>query len=152
MTHALDQSARLAKARAEADEARGWALIEQPISTQITMFPLDDTRLIAAIPNHRAQELWGARLCFDLLDCGEDCLAINKVLGRFFTGLHASNEICLLIACQALVKIAGTVVPHLLAEIEERGTNYEERVKLAEARVTAWNDRVAEHDDELGSR
>jgi hypothetical protein len=35
-------------------------------------------------------------------------------------------------------------VPQLLDEIETRASNYNERVRLCEARAKAWNGRVAE--------
>jgi hypothetical protein len=139
-----EQPARLAKARSEADEARGWALIEEPFENQVKSISSVDGTVALALPNILAKELWGARLCFDLLDCGDDYDQIDAVMSRLFSTVNGDTGIAFLIASSALSTIASIVVPQLLEEIEHRASNYDERVRLAQARAKAWAGRVDE--------
>ncbi|WP_261877024.1 hypothetical protein [Mycobacterium marinum] len=138
-----DQPERMAKARSDADEARGWALIEDPFENHVATIPTIDGSAALALPNITAKELWGARLAFDLLDAGEDFDQIDTVMSRLFTTVNGDTGVAFLIASAALSTIAGVVVPQLLEEIEHSGSNFDERVKLAEARAKAWHGRVA---------
>jgi hypothetical protein len=143
------QPERLAQARSDADEARGWSLIEEPWESQITAIPTynsDGERTTDAltIPNITAKELWGTRLCFDMLDCGDDQDQIDEVLNRYFSALRGDTGTLFLIFTSALTTVASLVVPQLLDEIEQQGSNFDARVMLAEARAKAWNGRVAE--------
>jgi hypothetical protein len=150
-----EQPARLAKARSDAEEARGWALIEEPFSDQVTSIQSVDGTTALTLPNITAKELWGARLCFDLLDCGDDYDQIDAVMTRLFSTVNGDTGTAFLIASAALSTIAALIVPQLLEEIEHGGSNYEERVKLAEARAKAWHGRVSgirELDKELGEK
>jgi len=129
--HARDaQPERLSKARAEAEEARGWSLIEEPFE---------------ALPSIIARELLGARLCFDVLDCGDDVDEINEVLARLFTTTGGDTGMTMLIMSVAL-SAAAALVEQLLNEIEQHG-GWDTRVRLAQARTKAWRDRVAEHEE-----
>lgn len=139
-----EQPARLVEARARADEARGWSLIEEPFDDQVTSIPADDGTATLALPNITAKELWGARLCFDLLDCGDDYDQLDTVMSRMFTTARGDTGLAFLIASSALKTVAALVVPQLLDEIEREASNYEERVRLAEARAKAWDGRVSE--------
>lgn len=125
------QPERLSKARAEAEEARGWSLIEEPFD---------------ALPSVTARELLGARLCFDLLDCGDDSDQINEVLARLFTATGGDAGVTMLIMSVALSATAA-LVEQLLNEIEQHGGDWDTRVRLAQARTKAWRDRVAEHEE-----
>lgn len=150
--HARDtQPERLAQARSDADVARGWALIEEPLAEQITTIASIDGRVSVALPNITAKELWGARLCFDLLDCGDDSDQIDAVISRLFSAAGGDPGVTMAIMSAALSTIASLVVPQLLQEIEYSGSNYDERVRLAEARAKAWNARANDlrgtHDD-----
>jgi hypothetical protein len=143
------QPERLAKARSDAEEARGWALLEEPWDDQVTALPAynaDGERTGAAItlPSITARELWGARLCFDLLDCGDDFDQVDAVIGRAFAMVHGDTGLAMILMSSALSTIATLVVPQLLDEIEHSGSNYDERVRLSEARAKAWNGRVSE--------
>ncbi len=137
------QPERLAKARSDADEARGWALIEDPLESHVATVPSDGNTALE-LPSIVAKELWGARLAFDLLDCGDDFDRIDEVMTRLFTTAKGDTGIAFLITSAALSTIAGIVVPQLLEEIEHSGSNYDARVMLAEARVKAWHGRVAD--------
>jgi multidrug efflux pump subunit AcrA (membrane-fusion protein) len=139
-----DQPARLAQARADADEARGWALIEEPLDGQVKSVASIDGSASLSLPNITARELWGARLCFDILDCGDDFDQIDAVISRLFSTANGDTGIAMVIMSAALSTIASLVVPQLLEEIEHGGSNYTERVRLAEARAKAWSGRVAE--------
>lgn len=138
------QPERLAKARSDAEEARGWALIEEPFEGQIKTMSSTDGAATLALPNITARELWGARLAFDLLDCGDDFDQIDAVISRLFSAANGDTGITMVIMSAALSTIASLVVPQLLEEIELGASNYEERVRLAEARAKAWNGRVSE--------
>jgi hypothetical protein len=144
-----EQPARLAKARSEAEEARGWALIEEPWDDQVTAIPAHNadgerTGTAITLPFITAKELWGARLCFDLLDCGDDFDQVDAVIGRVFAMVHGDTGLAMILMSSALSTIATLVVPQLLDEIEHSGSNFDERVRLSEARAKAWHGRVAE--------
>lgn len=138
------QPERLAKARSDADEARGWALIEEPFHEQLTAIRAVDGPTALALPNFTAKELWGARLAFDLLDAGEDFDQVDTVMSRLFATVNGDTGLAFLITSAALSTIASLVVPQLLDEIEQSGSNYDVRVGLAEARARAWHGRLAE--------
>jgi hypothetical protein len=143
------QPERLTRARTDAEEARDWAILEEPWKSQITAVPMyncDGNRAGDAltIPNLTAKELWGSRLCFDLLDCGDDEDRIDEVRNHYFSTLNGDTGALFLIFAAALTTAASLVVPQLLDEIEQQGSNYDARVMLAEARAKAWNGRVAE--------
>lgn len=137
-----EQPVRLAEARNRADEARGWALIEEPFENQVKRVGSLDGTAELTLPNITAKELWGARLAFDLLDCGDDHGQIDTVLARFFSTVSGDTGTAFLIATSALTTIASVIVPQLLDEIEHGASNYNERVRLAEARAKAWHGRV----------
>jgi hypothetical protein len=139
------QSERLVTARAEAEEARGWSLIEEPFEDQITSVTSVDGTASLALSSVTARELWGARLCFDLLDCGDDYDQIDEVIGRLFSTTGGDTGVTMVIMSAALSTVAAVVVPQLLDEIEQSGANWDERVRLCAARAKAWRDRIAEH-------
>jgi hypothetical protein len=138
------QPERLAKARSDAEEARGWALLEESLESQVQSLDSTDGTASLSLPNVTARELWGARLCFDLLDCGDDYDEIDATISRLFCAANGDTGIAMVIMSAALSTIAALVVPELLDEIEHSGSNYDERVRLAEARAKAWHGRVAE--------
>lgn len=144
-----DQPERLAKARAEADEARGWSLIEEPWETLITALPAYNsegqrTGNSLILPSVTAKELFGARLAFDMLDAGEDYDRLEAVKNRYFTELQGDTGLLFLVCMAALDTIAGHIVPQMVDELETHASNYDVRVMLAEARAKSWNGRVAE--------
>jgi hypothetical protein len=139
-----DQPERLAKARVDADEARGWSLIEEPWEGQCEEIASLNTDSWMTLPNILAKELWGARLCFDILDCGDDFDRIDEVQARYFSTVGGDPGQMMLLAMSALSTIASLVVPQMVDEIEQRASNYDTRVMLAEARAKAWRGRVSE--------
>jgi hypothetical protein len=138
------QPERLAKARSDAEEARGWALLEEPLDGQVKSIASIGGTASLSLPNITARELWGARLAFDLVDAGDDFDQIDAVISRLFSAANGDTGIAMVIMSAALSTIASLVVPQLLEEIEHSGSNYDERVRLAEARAKAWNGRVSE--------
>ena len=139
------QPERLAKARSDAEEARGWALLEEPLDGQVKSIASIDGTASLSLPNILARELWGARLCFDLIDCGDDFDQIDAVITLFLlSAANGDTGIAMVIMSAALSTTASLIVPQLLMEIEHGGSNYAERVRLAEARAKAWNGRIAE--------
>jgi hypothetical protein len=143
------QPERLAKARSDAEAARGWTLIEEPWDDHVTAVPAlsadgQQTGNAVTLPSLTARELWGARLCFDLLDCGDDFDQVDAVIGRMFSMVQGDTGLAMILMSSALSTIATLVVPQLLEEIEHSGSNFDERVRLSEARTKAWNGRVSE--------
>ncbi|MFN3004588.1 hypothetical protein ACK12G_15145 [Mycolicibacterium wolinskyi] len=150
-----EQPARLAAARSEADEARGWSLIEEPWNTLITALPAHDsegkpTGNALVLPSITAKELFGARLAFDMLDAGlrgeyDDATDyVDEVKNRYFSELQADTGLLFLVTMAALDTIATLVVPQMVDELETLASNYDVRVMLAEARTKSWNGRVSE--------
>ncbi|MDW5609730.1 hypothetical protein [Mycolicibacterium sp. D5.8-2] len=151
-----EQPARLAKAREEADEARGWALIEEPWESQITALPAHNadgkrTGNALTVPNITAKELFASRLAFDMLDAGDDYDRLEEVKTRYFDMLGGDTGSLFLVFAAALDTVASLVVPQMIEELEDHASNYDVRVMLAEARAKAWAGRVSElrgpHDD-----
>lgn len=151
-----EQPARLEKARTEADEARGWSLIEEPWSTLITAIPAHDadgkrTGTALTLPSITAKELFAARLAFDMLDAGLADEAegyehdrVDSVKTRLFSELNGDTGLLFLVCMAALDTIATLVVPQMVEELETSASNYDVRVMLAEARTRSWNGRVSE--------
>lgn len=144
-----EQPARLAQARAEAEEARGWSLIEEPWQTLISAVPTTDaagrrTGGALTLPSITAKEVFGARLAFDMLDAGEDSDRLEDVKTRYFAELRGDTGLLFLVCMAALDTIAAHVVPQMVADLEAHGSNYDARVMLAQARANAWNGRVAD--------
>jgi hypothetical protein len=142
-----NQPERLAQARSDADEARGWSLIEESWESQITAVPAynsdgERTGDALTIPNLTAKELWGTRLCFDAIDCGDDDDQIDEVFHRYFAMVNGDTGLAFLLFSSALRTVATLVVPQLLDVIENQASDYDMRVMLAGARVKAWNGRV----------
>ncbi|MDX6307027.1 MAG: hypothetical protein QOI06_73 [Nocardioidaceae bacterium] len=142
------QPQRLAKARDEAEQARDWAMLEEPWDEQWTAIPgyneHGDVTAMLALPNITAKETFSARLTFDMLDSGDDFDKIEDVQSKYFTVVGGDPAHMSLIAMSALSTITTLVVPQMVDELETRASNYDVRVMLAEARHKAWNARVAE--------
>ncbi|MGV0699969.1 hypothetical protein [Mycolicibacter sinensis] len=144
------QPERLAKARAEAETAADWSRIEEPFSEHVTALRAhtrngDPTSTAIALPSMQAKVMYGVRLAFDALDCGDDADRLDKVKNDVFTMVGGDTGLAFLIFAEALETIASLVVPQLLDDLEQHGSNYDARVMLAEARVKAWSDRVGNH-------
>ncbi|CAJ1504281.1 hypothetical protein MU0083_003397 [[Mycobacterium] kokjensenii] len=149
-----EQPARLAEARAAAETARDWALIEEPWHGNVTAVRAhtaggEPTATTLAIPSIIAKELFGARLAFDILDAGEDPDLVDDVKARYFSMVGGDPGQAFLLFAAALDTVASLVVPQMLRDLEDHGSNYDARVMLAEARTKAWADRVSNHGSAL---
>ncbi|OBK91483.1 hypothetical protein [Mycolicibacter sinensis] len=149
--HARDtQPERLAKARADAETAADWSRIEEPFSQYVTELRAhtrdgDPASTTIALPSMQAKAMYGIRLAFDALDAGEDPDRLDEVKNRYFTMVGGDPGLAFLVFAEALETVASLVVPQLLDDLEQHGSNYDARVMLAEARVKAWSDRVGNH-------
>jgi hypothetical protein len=119
-------------------------LIEEPLNGQVRSLASIDGTASLSFPNITARELWGARLCFDLIDCGNDFDQIDEVIGRLFSAANGDTGIAMVIMSAALSTIASLVVPQMIDELEQHASNYDVRVMLAEARAKAWRGRVTD--------
>lgn len=137
------QPARLAHARQEAEQARDWAGIEEPWHQQVTNIESVDGSAFLTVPNVIGKEVYGARLAFDVLDCGDDIDRQNEVMSRYFGMVNGDTGTAMLLMWSALTTIATAVMPMMLDEIETVGSNYDARVLLADARTNAWSARVS---------
>lgn len=136
------QPERLSKARQEAEEARQWAQIEEPWKAQCAEVSSVDGSMSLTVPNWIGKEVFGARLAFDILDCGDDIDRQNSVLSSYFAMVDGDPTQAMMLWWSALTTIATTVVPMMLDEIETHASNYEARILLAQARTKAWSERV----------
>ena len=137
-----DQPQRLAAARNAADAAREAAIESQPWIDNLNILPTQtisgELAGMAAFPGIEAKEIWGTRLLFDLIGCTDTDDEINDVLNRYFTLLNGDTDHLFLIMSAALVTCADTVIPMLLKDIEDHGSNYGARVYLADAARKSW--------------
>ncbi|MDN4520320.1 hypothetical protein JN086_14175 [Mycolicibacterium austroafricanum] len=137
-----EQPALLAAARNAADAAREATIEEQPWLDNLQIIPtqtLDgEINGMAAFPGLEAKEIWGSRLLFDLIGCTDNDGEINDVLNRYFTLLNGDTAHLFIVMSAALVTCADTVIPMLLKDIEDHGSNYGARVYLADAARKSW--------------
>ncbi|CQD11925.1 hypothetical protein BN1232_02249 [Mycobacterium lentiflavum] len=140
------QPERLAKARADADGARSKCLADEPWSESWSAIPTTDFNGqltgMMALPSIDGKELWGTRAAFDFLDAGADPDRIDEVLNRYFTALDGQTEHLFFVFSAALTTIAQYVVPMMLDDLEQHGSNYDARVLLADAARNAWATRL----------
>lgn len=136
------QPQALAAARQAAHVARETTIASEPWTDTLNIIPTTDSagglNGMAAFPGIEAKEIWGARLLFDLIGCTDGDADIDATLSRYFTLLNGDIDHLFIIMSAALVTAADTVVPMLLQDIEEHGSNYRARVYLAEAARKSW--------------
>lgn len=137
-----EQPAKLAAARNAADAARETMIESEPWADNLNILPTHDStgelNGMAAFPGIEAKEIWGSRLLFDLIGCTDNDREIDDVLNRYFTLLNGDTSHLFIVMSAALVTCADTVIPMLLQDMEEHGSNYGARVYLAEAARKAW--------------
>ena len=141
------QPERLTATREEADQAREECLAAEPWAecwTAIPMTDLDNGELsgMMALPSIDGKEMWGCRAAFDFLDAGPDREAVDTVLNRYFVALDGNIEHLFFVFSAALCTIAEYVMPALLDTLEHQASDYETRVRLADASRNAWAARV----------
>lgn len=137
-----EQPARLAAARNAADAAREFTIQNEPWTGNLNIIPTYNTagelNGMASFPGIEAKEIWGTRLLFDLIGCTDNDSEINDVLNRYFNLLGGDTDHLFIVMSAALVTCADTVIPMLLKDIEEYGSNYGARVYLADAARKSW--------------
>lgn len=144
----VTQPERLAEARVRARAARDECLGDPENSWQATINAVStvdpasgEMTGLMAIPGIDVNELWGARLAFDLLGVTGDEDEVVATLGKYFAQIKDTSH-AWLVAAAALDTIANFVVPQLLNDIEQHGDNWDTRVWLAEAAESSWKTRI----------
>jgi hypothetical protein len=139
------QPARLIEARAKAEAARKQALAEEPWTDVMTGFPTytggGDLSGMLPMPTIEGKELFGTRLAFDLLGCCEDEAHVKETFDEYFSMVREPDHL-FLVAFAALDTIANHVMPALLDTLEHQASDYDSRVRLADAARNAWTARV----------
>jgi hypothetical protein len=139
------QPARLIEARAKAEAARAEALAEEPWTSVMTGFPtvnLDgELTGMLPMPTIDGKELFGTRLAFDLLGCCADEAHVKEKFDEYFSMVREPDHL-FLVAFAALDTIANHIVPALLNTLEHQASDFDARVRLADAARNAWTARV----------
>jgi hypothetical protein len=139
------QPTRLLDARACAEYERDKALVEEPWSSVMTGFPTVDrdgelTGMLP-MPTIEGKELFGTRLAFDLLGCCGNEAQVQETFNDYFSMVREPDHL-FLVAFAALDTIANHLMPALLDTLEHQASDYDSRVRLADAARNAWSARV----------
>jgi hypothetical protein len=141
------QPARLAEARVRADTERQKALAAEPWSEMVTGLPTvgleGELTGMLPMPTIDGKELFGTRLAFDLLSCCVDEEQVAQTLRDYLKMIRDPGHMFLVCAA-ALDTIANHVMPALLDTLEHQASDYEARVRLADAARNAWAARVGD--------
>jgi hypothetical protein len=139
------QPTRLLDARSCADFERDKALTEEPWTAVMTGFPtVDATGELTGMmpmPTIDGKELFGTRLAFDLLGCCANEAQVAETFNDYFSMVREPDHL-FLVAFAALDTIANHVMPALLDTLEHQASDYDSRVRLADAARNAWAARV----------
>ncbi|TYQ10822.1 UNVERIFIED_ORG: hypothetical protein L601_002000000590 [Gordonia westfalica J30] len=142
-----EQPTKLAEMRAQADTERDWARINEPWSATLGAIPTyrsdgDMTELHGAMsmPSIAAKEIWGCRLAFDVASSDRPA---NDIVQEYFGDIRNPDHLMLVFAA-AIDTLADYVIKPMLDVVEQRGGDYEMRVRLADAARNAWNTRISE--------
>ncbi|MAU83882.1 MAG: hypothetical protein CME34_18830 [Gordonia sp.] len=139
-----EQPARLADMRNQAAIERDRCLVEEPWLDHVGAIPsyTKDGELsgMLALPTVDAKEIWGSRLAFDAVSSDKPAA---DVVVNYFRDIK-DPEHMMLILTAAVDTLADYIVAPLLDEIEQRGGDYEARVRLADAARNAWAARISE--------
>jgi hypothetical protein len=147
------QPARLAEARRQAARAMQECLASESETWDATIvaIPTMDAETgemtgLFGLPTIDGTELWGARLACDLLGCAANEDQVDAIMNEYFGTIREPGHMFLVCAA-ALTTIATYVVPQMLDDIEQYGSNYDARVLLADAARNAWAMRAADARD-----
>jgi hypothetical protein len=139
------QPQRLEQARLLAEAERDKALEEEPWTAVMTGFPTVDRdgelTGILPMPTIDGKELFGTRLAFDLLGCCTNETQVKETFDAYFSMVREPDHL-FLVAFAALDTIANHVMPTLLDTLEHRASDYDSRVRLADAARNAWAARA----------
>jgi hypothetical protein len=149
------QPERLAVARKRVEDERAKALAEEPwvdVVTGILTVDLGTGEFngMFPMPTVEGKELFGTRLAFDLLGCCGDEEQVAEKLREFWKIIRDPAHLAMVFG-SALDTIATYVVPDLLGSYEQKASDYEVRVGLAESARRAWAARVADLGDDEGA-
>jgi hypothetical protein len=143
----------LAQVRKQAATARQECLATESETWDATMtaIPTVDPETgemtgLFGLPAVDIKELWGARMAFDLLGCAANEDQVDAIMNEYFGTIREPGHMFLVCAA-ALTTIATYVVPQMLDDIEQHGSNYDARVLLADAARNAWAMRAADARD-----
>jgi hypothetical protein len=142
------QPQRLVEMRAQAEDERIKALMDEPWADFVTGIPTvtgdgERTSDAVAMPTIVGKELFGTRLAFDLLaHCGDE-ERVAEILRTYYKMTGGPRHMFLVCAA-ALDTIAIHVIPALLDTLEHQASDYDARVRLAEAARNAWAARVVD--------
>jgi hypothetical protein len=131
--------------RAQAETERKEALAPEPwdelLSALPTYGPDGELTGMMTLPSIDGKELFGTRLAFDLLGCCDDEDQVADTLIKYRRMAKDPAHV-FLVAFAALEVIANHVVPQTLEVIEQKASNWDVRVTLADAARNAWSARV----------
>jgi hypothetical protein len=140
-----EQPTRLLDARACAEFERKKALVDEPWTAVMTGFPTVDANGeltgMLPMPTIDGKELFGTRLAFDLLGCCANEAQVQETFDEYFSMVREPDHL-FLVAFAALDTIANHVLPALLDTLEHQASDYDSRVRLADAARNAWTARV----------
>jgi hypothetical protein len=149
------QPARLVQARAQADDERIKALVAEPWVDVVTVVPTvnrdGDSTGMLPMPTMVGKEIFGTRLAFDLLAHCDNEARVDQIMNDTFAMIREPGHMFLVCAA-ALETIANHVVPTLLDTLENQASNFDARVRLADAARNAWAARVADLDTNEADR
>lgn len=141
------QPIRLEEARQRTEAARDTALEEEPWTSVMTGFPTvdaaGDLTGMLPMPTIEGKELFGTRLAFDLLGCCANEADVSETMNDYFSMVREPDHL-FLVAFAALDTIANHVIPALLDTLEAQASDYEARVRLADAARNAWTARATD--------
>lgn len=147
------QPARLAEMLAAARKAREETLKAEPWNTVLDAFPTitRDGELagVLAVPHLVGKSMFGTRLAFDIASAAGDEAAVMEVLNEYFDIVREPDNL-MLVATDALKTFALHVLPILLEIAEERASNWNVRVNLADAARNAWAKRISDFEEPDG--
>lgn len=142
-----EQPDKLAEMRSKADTERDWARINEPWSATLGAIPsyrsdgdMAELHGVISMPSIAAKEIWGCRLAFDVASSDRPA---NDIVQEYFSDIRNPDHLMLVFAA-AIDTLADYVIKPMLDVLEQRGGDYEMRVRLADAARNAWNTRISE--------
>lgn len=142
-----DQPSKLAEMRGKAEQERDRARVEEPWLDHVGAIPSytsDGENLqlagMMALPTIAAKDVWGARLAFDVASSDRPA---NDVVMEYFGDIRDPEHLMFVFA-SAIDTLADHVIKPMLDVIEQKASDYEMRVRLADAARNAWVTRISE--------
>lgn len=133
-------------ARKETLEAEPWDTILDAVPTVTRDGELAG---ILAIPHLVGKSMFGTRMAFDIASAAGDEPAVMEVLNEYFDMVRDPDNL-MLVAIDALKTFALHVLPTLLGIAEQRASDWNVRVNLADAARNAWAKRISDFGESDG--